>query len=47
VGVDVSVDVGVNDNAAMACCACAVRAMDVNVALTSLVGDGVWLGLAV
>ena len=46
-GVAVSVDVGVNDKAAMACCACAVRAMEVKVEFTGLVGDGVWLGVMV
>ena len=29
------------------CLAAAVRATDVRVALTSLVGDGVWLGVCV
>lgn len=41
VGVRVSVAVGVNDNAAMACSAIDVRAMEVKVELTCLVGDGV------
>jgi len=36
--------VGVKDNAAMACCAWAVRAMEVKVALTCFVGEGVEVG---
>jgi hypothetical protein len=44
VGVGVSVSVGVKDNAAIACCACDVRAMEVNVAFAGLVGEGVPLG---
>jgi hypothetical protein len=39
--------VGVKDNAAIASCACAVRAPDVEVVLISCVGDGVWLGATV
>lgn len=39
--------VGVKDNAAMACCACDVRTMEVKVALTCMVGEGVWLGVEV
>jgi len=38
VGVNVFVEVGVNDNAAMACWACDVRAIDVKVAFAARVG---------
>ena len=41
------VAVGVNDKAAMACSNCAVRAMEVKVAFTGFVGDGVRLGVTV
>ena len=44
---DVIVAVGVNDKAAMACCASAVRAMEVNVTFAALVGVGVELGINV
>lgn len=37
----VFVFVGVNDKAMIACCACDVRAMEVNVALTDCVGEDV------
>lgn len=47
VGVSVSVAVGVNDNAAMASCASAVRAIEVNVEFTVLVGEGVLLVVGV
>jgi len=47
VGVDVLVAVGVNDKAAIACCACDVRAMEVNVALASRVGVDVGRGVNV
>lgn len=46
-GVDVFVAIGVNDNAAMASCARAVRAMDVNVALAKRVGVDVGTGVRV
>jgi len=47
VGVKVFVAVGVNDNAAIASCARAVRAIEVNVEFTVLVGEGVVLGVNV
>ena len=41
------VAVGVNDKAAIASCACAVRAMEVNVAFAARVGVDVSLGTCV